>query len=47
MPPAWATLSAVTWPMPDEAPVITTYFPVNASRAPASCPVDWSRWSSQ
>ena len=28
MPPAWATLSAVTWPMPDEAPVITTYLPV-------------------
>ena len=32
MPPACATLSAVTWPMPDEAPVITTYLPVSASR---------------
>ena len=28
MPPAWATLSAMTWPMPEEAPVITTYLPV-------------------
>ena len=47
MPPAWATLSAVTWPMPEEAPVITTYLPVSASRLRGSRPVDSSRFSSQ
>ncbi len=46
-PPAWATLSAVTCPMPDEAPVITTYLPVSASRAPRSRAVEVSRCSSQ
>ncbi len=46
-PPACATLSAVTWPMPDEAPVITTYLPVSASRTSGSRPVERSRCSSQ
>ncbi len=47
MPPHWATLSAVTWPMPEEAPVITTCLPLSASRLRASRPVASSRFSSQ
>ena len=47
MPPAWATLSAVTWPMPEEAPVITTCLPLSAARFFGSRPVEVSRFSSQ
>ena len=47
MPPAWATLSAVTWPMPEEAPVMTTYLPLSAARVLESRPVEVSRFSSQ
>ena len=47
MPPAWATLCAVTWPMPEEAPVITTVLPLSAATVPLSLASESSSCSSQ
>ena len=47
MPPACATLNAVTIPMPEEAPVMTTVLPRSASTVFLSSARESSSCSSQ
>ena len=47
MPPALATWTAVTRPMPEEAPVITTVLPVSALTVAESPLIESSSISSQ